>query len=159
MMTQATFKAGTGASAGPRNPVDAALDALDTALAAYLAIHEAKVPERITAAKAIVDKTTAWLAAALPAGASAAVTTARSTRKPTVQTLKDQADAWHTYLEATKISNSLKLEGTNFAALKTAFGIHFPSMLGIYKPINEVVIGDLTSLVQQVIPGGAVAAY
>lgn len=164
MMSQASYQTGTGvgvggAAAGARNPADPALDAIDADLTAYLALHVAKVPQRITAAKAIVDKTNAWLTAVMPAATPANVAAARATRKPTVQALNAQATAWHTYLEAVKTSNSVKLEGANFAAIKTAFGVHFPSMLGIFKPINEVVAADLTSLVRQVIPGGAVAPY
>lgn len=151
----AGWQAGTGGSA--RAPADPALGALDTLVTDYHALNETKVPERITKLRAIATAADGWLTSNGPVSPTPA-SAAWTQRSPTVTTMKTTATALADYLDGVKTKRSVKFDGTDVNDMPAKFALHFPSMVGVFKPPTDVAAGDLQDLVRSVIPNGNVAA-
>jgi hypothetical protein len=157
--TLATWKSGTGASAGARAPADTQLDALDTLIQEYHAINEAVVPQRVSKLRAIAQAAQSWQDQGGDLGGLfEEPVPGWNDRSGAVGVMQAGAEALADYLDAVKTERAVKFVGPGSDEIAAKFGLHFPSMIGIFKPPADVQPADLEALVKTVIPNGAVAA-
>jgi len=155
IQTLVDWQAATGGAA--RAPADPALGAMDTLIADYHALNETRIPERVTKLRAIVTAAEGWIATNQPV-LPTPPTPAWTGRSPGVLAMKAAATTLANYLDGMKTKRSVKFDGTDVNDMPAKFGLHFPSMVGIYKPPVDVAPDDLRDLVRSVIPNGNVAA-